>query len=105
MELMLPAHFAHRRLNGGTLKLDHLAALFAAHVLMLRITVVVFVVHARSQFQAAKQAGIDELIQRTIHGGPADAETCLLQVVDKLFGVEVMVLTENEAYHVALLAG
>src|SRR5579884_3019883 len=47
IELVLAAHFAHRRFDGGTLKLDHLAALFAVHVLVLRIAVVMFVVHAR----------------------------------------------------------
>ena len=95
MELVLPAHFAHGRLDGRTLKLDHLAALLAAHVFVLRIAVVVFVEHARPDFQAAQQTGIDEFVQGAIYRCPADAETGALQIVDQLLGIEMMVLAEN----------
>ena len=105
VELMLPAHVAHRRLDGRTLKLDHFAALFTAHVFVLRIAVIVFVVHARAQLQSAQQAGIDQFAQGAIDRGPANAETGAFHVVDQLVGIEVMVLAENEAHHVALLAG
>ena len=53
VELMLPAHLAQSRLDCGALKLNHFAALFAAHVLVLWITVVVLVIHTRPQLQAA----------------------------------------------------
>src|SRR5258708_17299937 len=43
VELVLPAHLAHRRLDGVALELDHLPAPLALHVLVLRITVIVFV--------------------------------------------------------------
>jgi hypothetical protein len=105
VELMLPTYFAHRHFNGGTLKLDHFAALFAAHVFVLRVAVVVLVVHSLPQFQAAQQAGIDKLAKRAINRGPADAETGAFHVVDEPIRVEMMVLAENILHHVALLVG
>ena len=102
---MLPAHFFNGRFNGRTLKLNHLPALTALQMLMLRIAVVVFVVHARPQFQATQQSRIDQLGEGAIDRGPADAEARFFHVVNKLIGVEMVVLAENESNHVALLIG
>ena len=92
-----------RRLDGRALELDHLAALPAAQVLVLRVAVVVFVVHARPQLQAAQQAGVHELGQGPVDRGPADVEAGPFHVIDELVGVEMMVLAEDEPHHVALL--
>jgi hypothetical protein len=43
-------------------------------VFVRRIAVVVLVKHARAQLQPAEQTGIDELKQRAVDGGPADAK-------------------------------
>ena len=101
----LPAHLAHRRLDRRTLKLDHLAALFAVQVLVLRIAVIVFVERPRSDLQPAQQARVDELGERAIDRRPADADAGLFHVVDELLGVEMVVLAEDVMDHVALLAG
>jgi hypothetical protein len=65
----------------------------------------VFVVHARAEFQAAEQPGIDQLGEGAVDRGPADAELLLLQVINLLVGVEMVVLAEDVPDHVALLFG
>jgi len=103
--MVLLANLADEAIQGAVLKFDHLAAALAVHVLVLRIAVVMLVEHPRAQFQATQQAGVHQLGERSIDGGPADREAGPLHVIDELLGVEVVVLGEDEAYHVALLAG
>jgi hypothetical protein len=102
-ELLLAADGLQRRLEFGALELDYLAALRALEVLVVRVAVVVLVAHARPDLQAAQQPGIDQLRQRAVDRGAADLEAGLLHRVDEVIGVEMVVLAEDVADHVALL--
>src|SRR5262249_493650 len=99
MEAVLAAYLADEGVQFGVLELDDRAASLAVKVLVLRIAVVMFIVHARPQFQATQQAGIDELRKSPINSCPADRQPRLLHIVDQLFGVEMVMLAENEANH------
>ena len=72
-------------------------------MLVLRVAVVVLVEHARPHLQAAQQAGVHQLGQGAVDRRPADPEAGPLHVVDELVGVEMVVLAEDVAHHVALL--
>jgi hypothetical protein len=85
------------------LKLDHLIALLTVKMLVLWVTVVVFVESPRADFQPAKHSGIDQFVQGPVDGGSADAEMLALYGVDKLVGVEVIVLAEDVSHQLALL--
>ena len=61
LEVVLPADLADHGVDGRVLELDHLAALLAVHVLVLRVAVVVLVEHARPDFEPAQQAGVHQL--------------------------------------------
>src|SRR5207249_1518120 len=89
----------------GALELNHGVAALALQVLVLRVAVVVLVAHPRPDLQAAQEAGVEQLGQGAVDGGPADLEAGLLDVVDELVGVEVVVTAEDVADQVALLSG
>src|SRR5262249_38291915 len=105
LEAVTLTDFADHHLDGRVLKFDYTSALLAVHVLVLRVPVIVLVKHARPQLQPAEQAGVDQLDERAVDRGPADLEAGLFHGVDELFGVEVVVLREDETHHVALLLG
>src|SRR5947209_7117373 len=105
LEVVAAADLAEDRLQRRVLELDHLVALVAVEMLVLRVAIVVLVVGARAQLELAEQAGVDELRQRAIDRGSADLEVGPFQLVDELVGVEVAVALENVVDHLALLPG
>src|SRR4051794_27283926 len=85
------------------LKLDDLMARVAKHVLVLGIAVIMLVIRARAEIEAPKKARVDELAESAINGRPAHAKAGVFHLVDQLVGVEVIMLAEDKANHVALL--
>ena len=70
---------------------------------MLRIAVIVFVAHAWADLQAAKQPASTSLASVRYTVARLTLEAGPFHVVDQLLGVEVVVLAEDVADHVALL--
>src|SRR5262249_53335021 len=99
------ADLANDRLQRRVLELDHLVALGAVEMLVLRVAVVMLEVSLGPELDTAKQAGVHQLAQRAIDGGPADVQLLALQLVDELIGVEMTVPAEDVTDHVALLTG
>src|SRR5262249_33146788 len=105
LKVVLPANLPDDRFNGRVLKFDHLPALLAVQVLVLRVAVVVLVKGPVPHVQTPQQTGVHEFGQRPVDGGPTHAEPGALHVVDQLVRVEVVVLSEDIQNHVALLLG
>src|ERR1051325_3435887 len=80
-------------------------ALLAVEMIVLRVAVIVLEDGAFAEIDAAQETRVHELVERAIHGRPADAEALHLHLVDQLIGVEVIVLAEDVSHHVALLRG
>ena len=74
-------------------------------MLVLRVAVVVIEIGIGSEFEFAKQARVNELGQRSVNGRPADVSPGGLEILDKLFGREMMMLRENMLHEIALLPG
>src|SRR5262249_17477724 len=100
LEAVLPAHLAHGGLNGRALELDHLAALGALQVLVLRVAVIVLVAHARADLQPAQQARVHQLRQGAVDRRPADPQAGPLDGVGELVGVEMIVPAEDVLHQV-----
>jgi hypothetical protein len=87
------------------LELDHLPALLANQVLVLRIPVIVLKERPRAQIEPPQQSGIDQFGQCPVNSGPANIQTSCLQIVDQLIRVKMMMPSENMLYKFSLLAG
>jgi len=105
LELVLPANFFNRGLDGRVLKLDHLLANTADKMLVLRVAVVVLVIGFGPDFQLAQHAGIDEFRQRPIDGCPANVEPGFFEILAQLIGIEVAMVRKNLLDQIALLVG
>jgi len=103
LKLMLLADLLENMPQSRCLKLDFLIALLADKVLMLRVAVIVFVEHARPEIESAQQARVHQLAERAVNGRPFRLEPSPFHVIDELIGVEVVVLAEDIANHIALL--
>jgi len=98
-------NLANGFLDGRGLELDHFAATGALQVVMLRVAVIVFVKGAGAQFQPSQQTGIHQFCQSPVSGRPANLQAGGLHFLEDLFGIKVIVVAENKANHVPLLAG
>jgi hypothetical protein len=105
LELILRSHLAKGRFDGWMLKLDHLPALRADEMLVLRVSIIVLKKRACPKVEPPQKTSIHELGQGPIDGGTADIEPSGLQVVDQLIGVEMMMTRKNVLDKFALLVG
>jgi hypothetical protein len=105
LKLVLTGYLADEAVNGWILEFDHLAALPAIQVLVLRVAIVVLIKHAWANFQPPQQTGVYELGQSPINGCPGHGQARPLHIINELLGVEVVMLGENVPDHVPLLVG
>jgi hypothetical protein len=105
LELVLLTDGTDDPLQREVLEFDDLVALLAVQMVMLRIAVVVLVMSALTDVDGAKQASINQFAQSPVDGGPANLNAFTFHFVDELFGVKMIVVPEDEAYHLALLSG
>jgi len=96
-ELMFPGHRVADPLQLGAVELDQGVAHLAVEVIVAGVAVVVLVHATAAQRHLPQQARLDQLAQRAVDGGPADLALGdqFPQVVDELFGVEVIVVAEH----------
>ena len=104
-EAMLAANLVNDGHDGSMLELDHLAALLAVKMFVLRIAIIVFIKRPRTNVQAAQHAGVNQFAERAVNRRTADLETLALDRLNKLVGVEVVVLAEDIANQLPLLLG
>lgn len=90
--------------DGGVLKLDHFATLGALEMIVLGVAIIVFVEGAGSEFKFSEKASIDKFIEGSISCGPADFKACSLHIRNKSFCIEVIMVAEDKANHISLLA-
>jgi len=90
--------------DGRVLKLDHFATLGALEMIVLGVAIIVFVEGAGSEFELSEKASIDKFIEGAVGGGPADFNGCSLHIRNKSFGIEVIMVAEDKANHISLLA-
>jgi hypothetical protein len=104
-EVVLCRDLLHGGINRGVLKLDHLPALVANQVLMLRVAVVMVVDCPRADLDFAQQPRIDELRQSPVNRRPADTAFDRREVGQKFIGIKVFMLGEDVRHQVPLLVG
>src|SRR5262245_15211944 len=74
-------------------------------MLVLRVAIVVLIVHAGADIELAQEAGVHELAESAVDGGPAYLKALALHLFDQAVGVEMIVFAEDIVDHVALLLG
>src|SRR5207248_4705818 len=104
LKLMLRTHLAELCVDRWILELDDPPALLTDQMLVLRVAVIVLEEGPRAELQPPQHAGVHELVERPVDGRAADAQSRLLEVLDQDVRVEVVVLGEDVADEVALLA-
>lgn len=72
VELIVFTNLANGLFNSRVLKFDQALATLADEMFVLRVTIIVIVISVASQFELAKQAGIDQFRECPVHGRPAD---------------------------------
>ena len=90
--------------DGGVLKLDHFATFGALEMIVLGVAIIVFVEGSGSEFEFSEKASIDKFIEGAISGGPADFKASGLHIRNKGFCIEVIMVAEDKANHISLLA-
>src|SRR2546425_9150734 len=95
LEALLRANLVNDGVEGGILELDHLVALLAVEMLVLRVAVIMLVKSLGAELETAEQAGVHQLGQGAVDGGPADLQVGMLHLVDELIGVEVAMPAED----------
>ncbi len=92
----MPArHFLQNFIEFGVLELNHGFALFANHVIVCRIAIIVIENRVGAEFDATQQSSIDELGQGAIDGRTAHAATRFLEFINELIGLKVRMFRED----------
>jgi hypothetical protein len=97
IEVVLPGHGVTEALQAVAVELDQSVAHLAIQVIVSRVAVFVFVDASAAEGHLSKQAGIHQLREGSIHGGPTDLAIGdhLLQVTHQFVGIEVIVVTKD----------
>lgn len=90
---------------GWVLELDYFTTFGALKVIVLGVAIIVFVEGSGSEFKLSKKASIDKFTKCSISGGPANFKASSLHIRNKGFSIKVIMVAENKADHISLLAG